>query len=107
MYIQKTFSFIAIVESKCSFCVRKTKYRCTLCVNAVCVVCSVACNVDDEGYDEHHRVGKCLPGLCHKLLEDESESTDPEVSTSTANTISTFPVICNFSTILIYYYLQR
>ena len=77
-----------MVESKCSFCVRNTKYRCTLCVNAVCVVCSVECNVDDEGYDEeHHRVGKCPPGLCHELLEDDS--TDADISTSTASTIST------------------
>ena len=60
-----------MAESKCSFCTRKTKYRCVVCVNAVCVVCSIECDINDERYDEErHRVGMCPTGLC--LPKDDS-----------------------------------
>ena len=59
----------------CAFCERKvTKYRCTVCGNHVCNVCSEPVDINEKGYDEgNYRVGKCPRGACI--------NTDSELST--------------------------
>ena len=59
----------------CNFCGRKgTKYRCILCENSVCNVCSDPGDEGDARYDEEsYMVGKCPRGECSKKKDIRTE----------------------------------
>ena len=48
------------MESKCSVCLRASKYKCIKCNIAICNVCSTALSSNTEGYcEEEKKIGYC------------------------------------------------